>query len=399
MNPRPAQLAHASDLPALSGLRVTELCQYIAGPGTAMILHDLGAEVVKVEPLNGEAARHIGLSGEAMIRAYNRGKRSVAVDLHDEQGVAVVERLIVRSDIFVHNLRPGALERLGLTPERIRELNPRIIDLAITGYGPNGPSSGHVGYDIAAQAESGMMSVTGAADGEPQRVGFAVVDAAAAHIAAQAALAALVRRGRTGVGSKIEVSLLDVALQLQANLWDHYLWTGIEPVRRGNGQAQVAPAADVLETADGHIVVSAYKQEHWLRLCAAVGRPELVGDERFATNEARVANRPALLQALADCLSTSTSDDIVQLLARHDIVSGTVRGYEQANRNSDVELSAVFGAPPEGAPPAYRPMLMPYALDGTSHGDSSPPPRPGEHTDAILAELGLSTAAPTARSA
>ena len=176
----------------LEGVRVLDLGQYIAGPGAAMVLAELGAEVIKVEPLAGDQARHIGRYGESMIRAYSRGKRSIALDLKSEAGLAVAWRLIEASDVVIQNLRPGAIEALGLGPDTVRARFPQIVFLSISGFGTQGPSALRPGYDIAAQAESGLMSLTGEPDRLPQKVGVPVIDAAAAHLGAQAVLAALV---------------------------------------------------------------------------------------------------------------------------------------------------------------------------------------------------------------
>ncbi|MET0310435.1 MAG: CoA transferase, partial [Burkholderiaceae bacterium] len=232
----------------LAGVRVIDLGQYIAGPGAAMALAELGADVIKVEPPGGDQARGIGRYGESMVRAYNRGKRSIALDLKSPAGRDVALRLIGRSDVVIQNLRPGVAARLGLGPEDVRALHPRVIYLSISGFAGNGPSRDRPGYDIAAQAESGLMSVTGEPGGAPQKVGVPVVDAAAAQLGAQAVLAALYGRERSGVGETLEVSLLETALHLQAATWCEYLGGGPEPTRIGNGQPHNAPAADVVAT-------------------------------------------------------------------------------------------------------------------------------------------------------
>ncbi|WP_017757267.1 CaiB/BaiF CoA transferase family protein, partial [Pseudacidovorax intermedius] len=182
----------------LDGVRVIDMGQYIAGPGAAMVLAELGAQVIKIEPLAGDQARHIGRYGESMLRAYSRGKQSIALDLKREEGRAVAWRLIGASDVLVQNLRPGAVEALGFGPDAVRARHPRLVYLSISGFGMQGPSRGRPGYDIAAQAESGLMSVTGEPDRLPQKVGAPIVDAAAAHLGAQAVLAALYGRERSG---------------------------------------------------------------------------------------------------------------------------------------------------------------------------------------------------------
>ncbi|MBU2289018.1 MAG: CoA transferase, partial [Gammaproteobacteria bacterium] len=242
--------------PPLQGIRVVELGNYIAGPGTAMALGDLGAEVLKIESLDGDAARTTGRFGLAMLRAYNRDKQSIALDLRQPRGLAVARRLIARADVLVQNLRPGAIEALGLGADTLRAEHPRLVHVSIAGFPAASPSRDRPGYDVAAQAESGLMSVTGEADGEPQRVGATIIDAASTQVAAQAILAALFRRERLGVGETIRVSLLEVALNLQLSNWADYFADGVEPRRNGNGQPTCAPAADLFNTRDGVVVVS-----------------------------------------------------------------------------------------------------------------------------------------------
>ena len=232
----------------LSGVRVVDLGQYIAGPGAAMALAELGADVTKIEPLSGDQARHIGRYGESMVRAYNRGKRSIALDLKSEAGRDAALRLIGRSDVVIQNLRPGAVDKLGLGPAQVRARFPRVVYLSIAGFPAGTPSQDRPGYDIAAQAESGLMSVTGEPDGLPQKVGVPIVDAAAAQLGAQAVLAALFGRERNGHGATLEVSLLETALHLQAATFCEYLAGAPEPTRIGHGQPHNAPAAELVAT-------------------------------------------------------------------------------------------------------------------------------------------------------
>lgn len=262
----------------------------------------------------------------------------------------------------MQNLRPGVLERLGFGPARVRELNPRVVYLSVTGYGSAGPSRERPGYDIAAQAESGIMAITGEADGDPQRVGFTVVDAAAASSAAQAVLAALFRRERTGKGDDIEVSLIDVAIHLQGTVWAEYEQTGVLLARKGNGQPTVAPAADLVRTKDGHIVVSAYTESHWRRLCDLLGRPELADDARFADNAARVANREALARVLADALAACASEEAVALLTRGGVVAGAVRSHDQVRNAPDVVAGVCLVPGTTGDGTGHHVPVLPYRL-------------------------------------
>lgn len=372
----------------LAGIRVIDLGQYIAGPGAAMTLAELGASVVKIEPLAGDQARHIGPYGDAIVRAHNRGKQSIALDLKQPSGREAALRLIARADVVIQNLRPGAIDKLALGPATVRELFPRIVYLSISGFGSRGPSRERPGYDIAAQAESGLMSLTGEPDRPPQKVGVPIVDAAAAQMGAQAVLAALYRREKTGMGATIETSLLEVAMHLQASNWADYLNGGAEPTRIGDGQPNNAPAAEVIATRDGHIVLSAYAQEHWLRLCRVLGREELASDARFASNELRVANRAALRAVLRECLAEQSTEACVALLSGHQIVAGAVRRYSQVLQSPDVAATGLIVDAVDGTGSRYRALGLPYRLDGNQPPAPHAAPLCGADGGALLAEAG-----------
>ena len=374
----------------LAGVRVIDLGQYIAGPGAAMALAELGATVTKIEPVGGDQARHIGRYGESMVRAYNRGKRSIALDLRSDAGREVALRLIARSDVVIQNLRPGAVDRLGLGPDAVRAAHPRVIYLSISGFPPGTPSHERPGYDIAAQAESGLMSVTGEPGRLPQKVGVPIVDAAAAQLGAQAVLAALYGRERTGVGETLEVSLLETALHLQAATWCEYLGGAPEPTRIGDGQPHNAPAADVVATRDGHIVLSAYAEDHWRRFCRVVGREDLVRDPRFATNAQRVAHRAELRQVLDECLCGYTSDECVDLLSRNQIVVGAVRRYADVLASEDVAASGIVVQAAAGDARGYRAIGLPYRFGRAPRPAPRAAPECGADSAAVLAEAGYS---------
>lgn len=385
-------LPRASRQPAtpLAGVRVIDFGQYIAGPGAAMVLAELGASVTKVEPLSGDQARHIGPYGESMVRAYNRGKRSIALDLRTDAGREVAWRLIAGADVVIQNLRPGVMDKLGLGPAEVRGRHPLVVYLSIAGFPGAGPSRDRPGYDIAAQAESGLMSVTGEPDRLPQKVGVPIIDAAAAHIGAQAVLAALYGRERTGQGETLETSLLETALHLQAATWCEYLGGGPEPTRIGGGQPHNAPAAEVVPTRDGHIVLSAYAQEHWQRFCRAMGRDDLAGDPRFATNTSRVTHRAELRAVLQECLSGYSSEECVALLGRNQIVAGAVRRYRDVLASADLQASGMLVEAVAAQGGHYRALGLPYRL-----GDApqpAPPAAPGCGADgaALLVEAGYS---------
>jgi crotonobetainyl-CoA:carnitine CoA-transferase CaiB-like acyl-CoA transferase len=284
-------------------------------------------------------------------------------------------------------MRPGVVDRLGLGPDEVRRANPAIVYLSITGYGVDaGPD--RPGFDIAAQAESGMMSVTGEPDRDPQRVGFTVVDSATAYAATNAVLAALFRRERTGEGAVIDTSLLEVAIHLQGANWVHYFTTGEPPARTGNGQPWLAPAAEVIAVEDGQLVLSAYTAAHWARLCAALGRPELVEDPRFADNDARVAHRAELIATLTAALRGLGRAEAVRRLGGAGIVVGAIRDYAQVAAGEDAARLGSFPTATGGGTGSYRHAAAPYTFRGRPRGAGRSAPAVGEHSRAVLRRLG-----------
>ena len=387
MNETPV-LPMMDDAP-LQGLRVLDLGQYIAAPAAAQTLADLGADVIKLEPPGGDAARHVGWSQDAfgpMFSAYNRGKRSVVLDLRSDIGRQQAQRLALACDVVLANTRPGALEKQGLGAAQLLAQSPRLIYGRVSAFGQQGSASIRPGFDIAAQAESGMMSLNGEADRDPVRVGFTVVDILAAQSLANGVLAALVRRGVTGRGTLVDLSLIDVAVSALANAWTEYRQNGRRPLRRGNGQPTVAPAADIINTRDGMVVLSAYMDEHFHRLCRTIGRPELAQDQRFANNAARVKHRAELMQVLKEALSDFDSDALVNMLAEGGIVAGTIRDMSQVRAgHAGVSADLFIDVQTPGRAPLSLPGF-PVNLSGIQR-------RPGrlaalgEHTEQVLAEL------------
>jgi crotonobetainyl-CoA:carnitine CoA-transferase CaiB-like acyl-CoA transferase len=373
----------------LTGVRVVDFGQFIAAPAAGAALADMGADVIKVEPVGGESARQIGVYGQAMVRTYNGGKRSLAVDLRTAEGRAVAGRLVREADIVLQNLRTGVMEAFGLGPADVRAVNPGVVYGSVSGFGRHGPSRNRPGFDIAAQAESGLMSVTGEAGRDPQRVGVPVVDAAAGHVLAEAVLGAYIGRLRFGTGRDVEVSLLDVAIHLQGTTWGEYFLTGRVPERKGNGQPTVAPAADVVPTADGAIVLSAYTPAHFSKLCALVGRPDLAGDPRFATNPDRVVHRAELLAELAPAFRELPSEKALELLVGNGIVAGAINTYEQVAAHPDVRASGTFVEVVDDDGP-YTVVRTPWRSG--EDPARTPAPRVGQHTREILTQLGYPAA-------
>jgi crotonobetainyl-CoA:carnitine CoA-transferase CaiB-like acyl-CoA transferase len=375
----------------LQGLRVLELGNLLAAPCAGMVLADLGAEVVKVEGFGGDPARELqtaaftGSGTSPTFLAFNRGKRSIALDVKTPGGMGVVRRLLERADVLIESFRPGVMERLGLGFEALHAEHPRLVYGSLSGFGQVGPERGRRGVDLVIQAESGIMAVTGQPDGPPTKVGFTVVDVAAGHVLAQGILAALYNRERTGEGDHVSVSLLDVALHLQAAPMTEYLATGALPPRCGNAAPMTAPA-DLFRTADGHLVISAYLDNHWRLLCDSIGRPELVQDPRFATKVARVRNREALVAELEATLRGDTSRGWMARLQGAGLAVGMVKSY--ADIEADEQVRAMGTVVSVGGPRAVRTVRAPAQYAAWQPEYPLAPPEVGEHTEEVLAELG-----------
>ncbi|MFI5662466.1 CaiB/BaiF CoA transferase family protein [Streptomyces sp. NPDC051684] len=383
-----------SEVRPLHGLRVVDFGQFIAAPGAGQNLADLGADVIKVEPPAGDQARRIGTFGMAMVRANNRSKRSLAIDLRAPGGSGIVAELIASADVVLHNFRPGVVERLHLDAATLTDRHPGLIYGFVTGFGSLGPSARRAGLDIAAQAEFAVMDLTGEAGGAPQRVGFAVADVLAAQALTSGVLAALLARSASGRGRVVETSLMEAVVHAQSSQWTEYGMTGTAPRRRGHGQALAAPAADLIRTRDGGaVVVSAYTQEKFAALCRLIGRPGLVSDVRFATNSARVAHRAELLDILHATLGRLDRNEALARMSSAGIVCGAVRGFDEITEDPDLLASGLIAAcaPADGdeaAGGSYSAPTTPFSLDGRRPSTSSPAPETGAHTRQILAELG-----------
>lgn len=376
---------------ALAGVRVVDLSQVLAGPYCTMLLGDLGADVVKVEPPEGDQSRRsLGTRrGEdcSGFLAVNRNKRSVVLDLHTTEGRRALHALVDRSDVVVENFRPGVAERLGAGYAELAERNPRLVYTSVSGFGRTGPYADRPGYDLIAQALAGLMSVTGTADGDPVKTGPPVADLAAGLFAALGTLAALLARDRTGAGQRVDTSLYQAALGLA--VWETAeLWaTGTVPGRIGSAHRMVAPY-EALRTRDGHIVVAGNTDRLWRALCATVGRPDLPADPRFAGNADRLAHRADLVAELEAALSAASTEEWVARLVAAGVPAAPVRDYGQVLADPH---TAALGAVTEVAHPvlgALPQLAPPLGLAATPPAVRRPPPRLGEHTAEVLAELG-----------
>jgi crotonobetainyl-CoA:carnitine CoA-transferase CaiB-like acyl-CoA transferase len=329
------------ETPPLEGIRVVELAQLIAAPSAGLLLAEYGASVVKIEPPAGDAGRTLRSAAAAHLpespafTAYNRNKSSVRLDLRTDEARTRALDLIDTADVLITSSRPGAMNRLGLGWDDLSARNPGLVYAAVTGFG-NGPvGRDRGGVDIVVQAESGIMSVTGYPDLPPVKVGFTVVDAACGHALCHGILAALVRRQRTGRGSRVDLSLFDVAVHLQTGPFVEYLMTGSQPGRSGNAAPMTAPA-DLYRCQDGEIVVSAYLDLHWRRFIDALGVPELADDPRFVDGSSRSANHVELKRIIEGALAMRGTDKWIALLIEAKLLVAKVKNYEALASDENV---------------------------------------------------------------
>ena len=402
--------ASAPDGP-LAGLRVVDCSTVLAGPYCTMLLADLGADVVKVEPPEGDSTRGwgppwvgdaaAGTRTAAYFLAVNRNKRSLRLDLRRAEGAEVLRRLLSRGDVLVENFRTGGFAGLGFDDDALARLNPALVHLAISGYGPDGPAADRPGYDFVIQATSGIMSITGAGDaegGEPTKVGVAISDVVSGMLGAVSVLAALVGRERAGeatglrAGQRIDVSLLGSTLASLVNQAQNAFVTGTAPTRRGNQHPNIVPY-ETFPTADGEIAVAVGSERQWPRFCEAVGLPPLATDARFATNGDRVDQRGALRPILADRLRERGTAEWLAAFEAAGVPAGPIRDIVEAFASPE---AVSLGMTVELEHPAWgviRQVGVPFALSGTPATIRTPPPLLGEGTDEVLRELGYDAGA------
>ena len=378
---------------ALGGVRIVDLSQVMAGPFCTMLLADLGADVIKVEPPNGDLSRSMGgrslqMKGKdkAPFYALNRNKRSVVLDLKQRVDLDRALALARHADVLMESFRPGVAERLGIGYETVSALNPRLVYASISGFGQTGPWADRPGFDLIAQAMSGVMSVTGSAETEPVKCGVPVSDLAAGLYAASGIQAALLAREKTGRGQRVETSLFEAALGL--SVWEatEYWATGEPPRAMGSAHRLSAPY-QALRASDGFLTIAALTSSHWERLCNVLDRPELATDARYATNADRLANIDALGREIERALASDTVESWVARLLAEGIPCGPILDYAQvfaephttARRMIEVVTHAVEGD--------VRTLGIPVKLTETPGTVRSAPPLLGEHTASVLEAL------------
>jgi crotonobetainyl-CoA:carnitine CoA-transferase CaiB-like acyl-CoA transferase len=376
----------------LDGLLVVDLTQNVAGPFCTQILGDMGAEVVKVErPGRGDDARAWAppFWGEesASFMAFNRNKRSLALDLKREGGLDVLRRLLARADVLVQSLRAGAIGELGLDYAAASALNPRLIYCSITAYGARGPMAHLPGYDPLMQAYAGLMSVNGHPGQEPSRVGTSIVDMGTGMWAALGIMAALRQRERTGRGVEVTTALFDTTLMWVSYHAMGYLGSGEVPQPQGSGTAMIAPY-QAFPTADGYAMIGAASDALFKRLAGALEAPGLLADPRFVDNPSRVRNRAAVVEAVSAHTRAFKTADLLERLRGAGVPGAPIHTLDQVLQQPQTEASGMLVAAPHPRLPDYRSVGLPIQWDGRRPGVRRVPPRLGEHSADVLTWLG-----------
>jgi crotonobetainyl-CoA:carnitine CoA-transferase CaiB-like acyl-CoA transferase len=379
----------------LAGLRVLDLSRVIAGPYCAMLLGDLGADVIKVErPGRGDDLRawrggDQGMS--AVFAAVNRNKRGVAVDLGHPEGAKLVLELARQTDIVIENFLPGAAARFGLGYEDVRAVNPSVVYASVTGFGQTGPYARRPGYNSIAQAMSGLMALTGMPGQPPTRVGGSVSDLAASFVAFGAVNAALVQRFRTGQGQHLDVSLLASTIALLPDPVAHYFDSGVRPGRQGNRNANLSPA-EAFRTGDGHIFLVLMNPDQWDRFCRVLGDEVLRLDPRFGTNDARLANHPELKTRIEGALGGATTAEWVARFEAASIASGPIYEFDEVFEDPQVRHLGLMTEVEQPGHGRVRMLGFPFRASATAVTIRRPAPLLGQHTVEILEEVGLTRA-------
>ena len=384
----------------LTGVRVLELARILAGPWAGQILADLGADVIKVERKGaGDDTRGWGPPfmpaadgghlGAAYFHATNRGKRSIEIDFESEKDRDIVRKLAARSDILIENFKVGGLVKFGLDYKSLSALNPRLIYCSVTGFGQDGPYAPRAGYDLLVQGMGGIMSITGMPDGEPMRIGIPVADIFTGVYSTVGILAALAEREKTGKGTLVDTALLDTQSGVLANQAMSYFATGKAPGRIGNAHPVVVPY-QVFPAKDGFVIIACGNDTQFVKLCDALGAPEIGCDPKHKTNADRVVNRETLIPSLCAVTEKLTRADILAKLDKVNVPAGPINNLDDVFADPQVihrkmQLALPSDAAPNGTIPGVR---TPVKIGGEAMANPRPSPRLGEHTDEILREIG-----------
>ena len=380
---------------ALAGITVLDLGRVLAAPYCTMILGDLGADIIKIEHPAGDETRQWGppfIEGESTYYlAVNRNKRSVVADLTNAEDQALIRRIAARADVLVENFLPGSLDRLGISLEQLRQDNPRLITLTISGMGASGPDSSVPGYDFIVQAASGLMSISGPKDGPPSKLGVAIVDLTTGMMAANAILAALFARERTGKGQHIDISLLETAVSWLANVGTAYLMTDKPPARHGNAHPTIVPY-QTFSVSDGDVAVGVGNDAQFQRFCAALDLQPLAADERYATNAGRVVHRELLIEEIQRGIAGRTVADCVARLREENVPASAVRSLPEVFADPQVMAREMIRTTSHPTIGEVRLLGFPFKFSATPATIRRHPPLLGEHTTEIRSEYAAAKA-------
>ena len=377
-------------LTPLSGIRVLDLTRVLAGPFCSMILADMGAEVIKVEePGKGDDTRSWPpfVGGEATyFMSVNRNKKSLTLNLKAPAARKIFTDLVKMSDVVLENFRPGTMEKLGLGYATLAKLNRKLVYCAVSGFGESGPDAGRAGYDLVVQAESGVMDITGFADGPPVKMGTSIADLVAGMSAAHGVTLALLARTRTRRGQKVEIGMLDAMAALLTYQAGIYWGTGQKPGRRGNAHPSIVPY-EVFKAADAYLTLGVANNSLWERCCAAMERTDIMRDPRFATESARVENRATLVPLLNDILGERSADEWMKRFEAAGVPAGRIRTVPEVCESEHLKARGMIQALTHPTAGPITVMGVPITLHGTPGAVRTPPPTLGQHTDQVLKSL------------
>jgi CoA:oxalate CoA-transferase len=373
----------------LEGLTILDFSRVLAGPFCSVLLADVGAEVIKVEPPGGDDYRHIGpfKKGEsALFMLVNRGKKSIVVDLKSAGGADLIHELAAVSDVVVENYRPGVAARLGIDYGSLSATNPQLVYASVSGFGQTGPMAERPAYDIVAQALSGMMSITGDAEGPPMRTGEPMGDLCAGLFAAWGIMVALYARDRNGHGSHVDVAMFDTLLSLLPTSLAQLLYAGDEPVRTGNRHPLSSPFGS-FEAGDGQVIIAVANNALFERLANALAMPELVEDPRFVSDEERTRHEPLLRALIEDWARQRSVAEVVSILDKHAVPASPICSVEQAVASAQTAFRRLLCDTDHPLAGGIRMPEQPVHFSGVERGELEPSPLLGEHSDAILSRL------------
>ncbi|MCC5910169.1 MAG: CoA transferase [Clostridiaceae bacterium] len=375
---------------ALENIKVLDLTRVLAGPYATMILGDLGADIIKVEmPVTGDDSRQFGPyvnEESAYFMSLNRNKRSITMNLKEEEGKKLFREMIKKVDVVVENYRPGTMEKLGLGYEELAKINPKLVYAASSGFGHSGPYSKRAAYDAVVQAMGGIMSVTGQKDGKPTRVGSSIGDINAGMFTAIGILAALMSRNETGKGQKVDVAMLDCQVAILENAVARYTVTGEVPKPGGNRHPAIVPFED-FDTADGEIMIAAGNDVLWSKLCTTMGKEELINDERFKTNPLRNENYEILRPLISDVIKTKKTEEWQNILDEAGVPNGPINTVDKVLEDPQVKARDMIVEVEHPVAGKTKMPGIPVKLSDTKGEIRRPAPVLGEHTEEILKEL------------